>query len=55
MGPIAELRAATWPTPALGPGDTPVGRVKNMANPALTRPSIVFVPHPKGKVEEGVP
>jgi hypothetical protein len=24
--------------------------VKNMANPELTRPSIVFVPHSKGKV-----
>jgi len=28
-----------------------VRQVKNMADPELTRPSIAFVPHSKGKVE----
>ncbi|MDD5295441.1 MAG: 4Fe-4S dicluster domain-containing protein [Rhodocyclaceae bacterium] len=50
MGPIAELRAGTLKTPALGPGDQPVRQVINMANPELTNPSIVFVPHAKGRV-----
>ncbi len=51
MGPIAELRAGTLATKALGPKDKPVRRVKNMANPELTNPSIVFVAHPKGRVD----
>ena len=51
VGPIEQLWAGTWKTTALGPGDRPVRRVKNMADPALTTPSIAFVPHPKGKVE----
>ena len=49
IGPIEELAAGTWKTPALGPNEKPVRQVKNMANPELTRPSIVFVPHSKGK------
>lgn len=51
IGPIEQLAAGTWKTTALGPGDRPVRRVKNMADPELTRPSIVFVPHGKGRVE----
>jgi anaerobic dimethyl sulfoxide reductase subunit B (iron-sulfur subunit) len=50
IGPIEELAAGTWKTTALGPSEKPVRQVKNMANPELTRPSIVFVPHSKGKV-----
>lgn len=48
VGPIDALAAGTWPTPALGAGETPVRRVKNMADPELTRPSVVFVAHPRG-------
>ncbi|HWS14288.1 MAG TPA: hypothetical protein VN279_15915 [Rhodocyclaceae bacterium] len=51
IGPIDQLAAGTWKTPAIGPGDKPVRRVKDMADPALTNPSIVFIPHSKGKVE----
>ncbi len=51
IGPIDQLAAGTWKTPALGPGDKPVRQVKNMADPALTNPSIVFIPHSKGRVE----
>lgn len=51
IGPIDELAAGTWKTTALGPDDKPVRQVKNMADPALTRPSIVFIPHSKGRVE----
>jgi anaerobic dimethyl sulfoxide reductase subunit B (iron-sulfur subunit) len=32
--------------------DVPVKQVKNMANPELTQPSIVFIAHPQGKVTE---
>lgn len=51
IGPIEKLWAGSHPTPALGKQDKPVKQVKNMANPALTGPSIAFIPHPKGKVE----
>jgi anaerobic dimethyl sulfoxide reductase subunit B len=50
IGPIDQLRNGTWKTTAIGPKDTPVRQVKNMADPELTNPSIVFVPHSKGKV-----
>ncbi|MBV6476982.1 MAG: 4Fe-4S dicluster domain-containing protein [Rhodocyclaceae bacterium] len=50
IGPIGQLAAGTWKTTALGQGEMPVRQVKNMANPELTRPSIVFVPHSKGRV-----
>ena len=32
-------------------GEQPVRQVKQMANPELTNPSIVFIAHPKGKVD----
>ena len=51
IGPIDKLRAGTHPTTAIGPRDKVVERVKDMANPQLTHPSIVFVAHSKGKVE----
>ncbi|HQZ32186.1 MAG TPA: 4Fe-4S dicluster domain-containing protein, partial [Arenimonas sp.] len=52
IGPIDQLRAGTWDTKAMVKGvDVPVRQVQHMANPELTNPSIVFVAHPKGKVE----
>ncbi len=51
VGPIEELRDGTYETKARGPNDEIVRQVKNMADPSLTNPSIVFVPHSKGKVE----
>ena len=51
IGPIDQLRANTFPTKAIGPKEMPVRAVKNFADPELTNPSIVFVPHSKGKVE----
>ncbi len=51
IGPIDQLRNGTYETPAIGPHDEVVDMVKDFADPRLTKPSIVFVPHPKGKVE----
>ena len=52
IGPIDKLLAGELETKALGPNETPVRAVKNFADPELTRPSIAFVPHSKGKVEQ---
>ena len=49
IGPIEEIWKGTLKTNAIGPNDTPVRQVKNMANPELTKPSIAFVPHGKGR------
>jgi anaerobic dimethyl sulfoxide reductase subunit B (iron-sulfur subunit) len=51
VGPIDKLRENEYPTKAIGVNDEPVRAVKNFANPELTNPSIVFVPHSKGRVE----
>ena len=51
IGPIDKLRDGTYETKARGPADFIVDRVHDFADPALTGPSIVFVPHSKGKVE----
>jgi anaerobic dimethyl sulfoxide reductase subunit B (iron-sulfur subunit) len=51
VGPIDQLRAGTYQTKAMASGETPVRRVRNMANPELTNPSIVFIPHSKGRVD----
>lgn len=51
IGPIDELRAGTYDTKAVGPHDKAISAVKNFADPELTNPSIVFVPHSKGAVE----
>jgi anaerobic dimethyl sulfoxide reductase subunit B (iron-sulfur subunit) len=51
IGPIDQLRAGTYATKAMVKGDVPVSQVKHMANPELTNPSIVFIAHPKGKVD----
>lgn len=51
IGDIDKLREGTLQTTAYAQGDKPVKQVKNMANPELTNPSIVFMAHDKGKVE----
>jgi anaerobic dimethyl sulfoxide reductase subunit B (iron-sulfur subunit) len=51
IGPIEQLRSGSFATKAMVKGDKPVGQVKQMANPELTRPSIVFIAHPKGRVD----
>jgi anaerobic dimethyl sulfoxide reductase subunit B len=51
IGPIDQLRAGQFATKAIGPGETPVDRIKNLANPELTKPSIVFIAHRQGKVD----
>ncbi len=51
IGPIDALRDGSHETKARGPADRVVRRVRGMADPALTDPSIVFVPHSKGAVE----
>ena len=51
VGPIDKIWDGKHATKAVGPKDKVVKQVKNMANPELTRPSIAFVPHSKGKVE----
>ncbi|MDR0776614.1 MAG: 4Fe-4S dicluster domain-containing protein [Azonexus sp.] len=52
IGPIDQLRAGNYPTKAVGPHEQVVRAVKNFANPELTKPSIVFVPHSQGRVDE---
>ena len=51
IGPIEEIWKGAFKTTAMGPNDKPVKQVKNMANPELTRPSIAFIPHSKGRVD----
>ncbi|MFC1759001.1 4Fe-4S dicluster domain-containing protein [Planctomycetota bacterium] len=51
VGPIDLLREGHYDTKAMGPNDTPVRQVQGMADPELTNPSIVFVAHPRGKVD----
>lgn len=51
IGPVDKLRTGEWETKALGPNDKPVRAIKNFADPELTNPSMVFVPHSKGLVE----
>lgn len=53
IGPIDQLREGTYDTKARGPDDEVVGQVRSMADPELTHPSIVFVPHSKGRVDNG--
>ncbi len=52
IGPIDKLWSGEWQTTALGPNETPVKAVKNLADPELTKPSIAFVPHRNGKVDK---
>jgi anaerobic dimethyl sulfoxide reductase subunit B (iron-sulfur subunit) len=50
-GPIDELRKGTYPTRAMTAKEIPVRRVKDMSDPELTNPSIVFIAHPEGLVD----
>ncbi len=50
IGPIEALRDGTHETKARGPNDQVVRQVATMADPELTNPSIVFIPHSKGVV-----
>ncbi|MFO1319970.1 MAG: 4Fe-4S dicluster domain-containing protein [Burkholderiales bacterium] len=52
IGPIDKLLAGAHETKAMAPGEQPVRAVKHFADPELTKPSIVFVPHRKGRVDE---
>jgi anaerobic dimethyl sulfoxide reductase subunit B (iron-sulfur subunit) len=51
IGPIDKLANGTHETKARGPADQVVRQVRHMADPELTKPSIVFVPHSKGVVK----
>ncbi|MCB1505183.1 MAG: 4Fe-4S dicluster domain-containing protein [Hyphomicrobiaceae bacterium] len=52
VGPIDGLRDGSYETKARYQGQDVVTQVKNMADPSLTNPSIVFVPHSKGVVDK---
>jgi len=52
VGPIDQIDAGSYDTKAIGPNDQLVHQVKSMADPDLTNPSIRFVPHSKGVVED---
>jgi anaerobic dimethyl sulfoxide reductase subunit B (iron-sulfur subunit) len=51
IGPIDKIADKSLETKAIGPHDTVVRQVRNMADPELTNPSIRFVPHSKGVVK----
>lgn len=51
VGPIDQLQDGSYETTARGPNDQVVRQVKSMADPDLTNPSIVFIPHSKGVVD----
>jgi len=51
IGKVESIWDKTLDTVAIGPNDEVVRQVKNMANVELTKPSIGFIPHSKGKVE----
>lgn len=51
IGPIDGLRDGSYASKARGPNDEVVRQVHSMANPELTNPSIVFIPHSKGRVD----
>ena len=52
IGPIEDIWAGTYDTKAVGPAETVAQNVRNLADPELTNPSIAFVTHSKGRVEE---
>ncbi|PVV14926.1 MAG: 4Fe-4S ferredoxin [gamma proteobacterium symbiont of Ctena orbiculata] len=51
IGSIDEIWRGNLQTAAVGPNDNVSKQVKNMANIELTKPSIGFVAHSKGKVK----
>ncbi len=52
VGPIDQIDAGDFATTVVGPNDKLVRQVKSMSDPDLTNPSIRFVPHSKGIVDE---
>lgn len=54
IGSIDKLRDASYPTKAMAPARKGrlVNQVKSMASPELTNPSIVFVAHSQGRVDD---
>lgn len=53
IGPLDQIDAGTYETKAVGPNDHLVRQVKTMSDVELTNPSIRFVPHSKGVIENG--
>lgn len=51
IGPIEQIWNGALETVAIGPNDKVSKQVKNMSNIDLTKPSIGFVAHSKGKVK----
>ena len=51
IGPIESIWNGALDTVAIGPNDKVSRQVKNMSNIELTKPSIGFVAHSKGKVK----
>lgn len=51
IGPIDQIRAGSYETKAVGPGEQTEQAIKGLANPELTNPSIAFIAHSKAKVE----
>lgn len=50
FGPVDQIDSGGLVTKAVGPNEATVRMVKNMADPALTNPSIRFVAHSQGLV-----
>jgi len=51
IGTVEKIWSGELATAAVGPNDGVVRQVRSMANVELTKPSIGFVPHSKGKIE----
>lgn len=51
IGPVEKIWSGELETVAVGPNDGVVRQVRSMADVELTKPSIGFVPHSKGKIE----
>lgn len=51
IGPVEQIWSGELQTVALGPDDEVSRQVKNMADIELTKPSIGFIAHSKGKVK----
>ncbi len=48
VGPLDALKNGTYKTKAKGRGEKAVRRINNLADPGLTEPSILFIPHRMG-------
>ncbi len=51
IGPIEKIWDASLETKVLASQEKVVRQVKTMADPALTKPSVGFVPHSKGRIK----